>query len=131
MLREFAKEELGAQRCSEDYLEALGYVIGNHAFADRIGTQIEMNRGVEFASEGTMKTIIKQFQKAKIVYRRPKRNAAGYAPNVTFYQGLSSMTDPEDEYTRIQREQDEEDYRGMLILPKLEQSGTRAEEVPY
>ena len=70
LLREFARDTLGAQRCSEQYLDALRVVLGNQAHAERWGYVLEMNVRVPFASVQTMRTIIQQMQKAGITFGR-------------------------------------------------------------
>lgn len=70
LLREFAHDVLGAQRCSDQYLEALRVVLGNQAHADRCGYVLEMNTRVSFASERTMRTLVGQIKAAGIGYGR-------------------------------------------------------------
>jgi hypothetical protein len=68
LLREVARETLGAHRCSEGYLDALRVVLGNQAEAERYGYVLEMNRRVSFAPEQVMRTIIDQMQAAGITF---------------------------------------------------------------
>ncbi len=66
LLREFACGELGALRCSTQYLDALRIVLGNQAHSERYGYRLEMNQRVYFASPRAMRTIIDQMQAAGI-----------------------------------------------------------------
>lgn len=66
LLRDFATETLGAQRCSPQYLAALRIVLGNQAHAERKGYPLEMNLRVAFATERVMRTIIDQMKAAGI-----------------------------------------------------------------
>ena len=68
LLREFARETLGAQRCSEQYLDTLRIVLGNQAEAERYGYVLEMNHRVSFAPRHVMRTIIDQMQAARVSY---------------------------------------------------------------
>ena len=62
VLREMARETLGATRCSEQYLDALRVILGNQAEAEKYGYVLEMNQRVSFASQSVMRTIIDQMQ---------------------------------------------------------------------
>lgn len=66
LLREFAREALGAQRCSIQYLAALRIVLGNQAHAAHKGYPLEMNLRTSFATERVMRTIIDQMKAAGI-----------------------------------------------------------------
>jgi hypothetical protein len=68
LLREFARDTLGAQRCSEQYLDALRVVLGNQADAERYGYALEMNQRVSFASPHVMRQIIGQMQAAGVSF---------------------------------------------------------------
>lgn len=70
LLREFARSELGALRCSAQYLEALRVVLGNQAHAESYRYVIELNIRVPFTSERTMRTIVEQMRAANITYAR-------------------------------------------------------------
>ena len=70
LLREFARSELGALRCSAQYLEALRVVLANQAHAEQRGYVIELNIRVPFTSERTMRTIVEQMRAAKITFGR-------------------------------------------------------------
>lgn len=73
LLREFARDTLGAQRCSEQYLDALRVVLGNQADAERHGYVLEMNQRVIFAPARVMRTIIDQMHAAGITFGRVVR----------------------------------------------------------
>ena len=68
LLTDFAKNRLGAQRCSAQYLEALRVVLGNQARAERMGYVLEMNQRVPFAPPKVMRNIIDQMKAAGITY---------------------------------------------------------------
>lgn len=68
-LRELARE-LGAQRASTQYLDALCIVVGNQARAQRFGYVLELNVRVPFTSERTMRTILRQTKAAGITFGR-------------------------------------------------------------
>lgn len=68
LLREFARDMLGAQRCSAAYLDVLRIVLGNQADAEQKGYTLEMNRRVHFAPPRVMRTIIDQMQDAGITF---------------------------------------------------------------
>ena len=70
LLREFARSELGALRCSAQYLEALRIVLGNQAHAEGHRYVIELNVRVPFTSERTMRTILEQMRATNITYAR-------------------------------------------------------------
>jgi hypothetical protein len=68
LLREFARDTLGAKRCSAVYLNALRIVLGNQADAEQKGYVLELNRRVSFAPEKVMRTILGQMQAAGITF---------------------------------------------------------------
>lgn len=68
LLREVARETLGAKRISKQYLKALRVVLGNQAVAERRGYVLEMNRRVSFASVQVMRTIVDQMRRAERTY---------------------------------------------------------------
>lgn len=65
-LRAFARDCLGAQRVSRDYLQALRVILGNQAMAEREGHVLELNIRTDFATERVMRTIINQMKDAGI-----------------------------------------------------------------
>jgi hypothetical protein len=67
-LREFARDTLGAKRCSATYLNALQIVLGNQADAEQKRYTLEMNRRVSFAPQRVMRTIIDQMQAAGVTF---------------------------------------------------------------
>lgn len=68
LLREFAKDRLGAARCSEQYLDALRVVLGNQAKAEKYGYVLEINLRVRFATQRVMRTIIDQMRARRISF---------------------------------------------------------------
>lgn len=91
VLREFARETLGAARCSESYLDALRVVLGNQADAERFGYVLEMNRRTSFATERTMRTIIEQMEAAGITKGVTVGLGEGRVQVVQVYHGDPSM----------------------------------------
>ena len=68
LLREMARETLGAVRCSQQYLDALRVVLGNQALAERHGYRLEMNVRVTFTTARTMRTILDQMAAAGLTF---------------------------------------------------------------
>lgn len=96
LLREFARDTLGAQRCSEQYLDALRVVLGNQADAERHGYVLEMNQRVSFAPARVMRTIIDQMHAAGITFGRVVRLGEGRSQLVQCFAsdgGRPSMGD--------------------------------------
>lgn len=85
LLREYAREVLGAQRCSAQYLTTLRIVLGNQAHAERMGYPLEMNLRVSFAPERVMRTIIDQMKAAGIIEGVPVRLGQGRIQTVQRY----------------------------------------------
>lgn len=69
-LRAVARDCLGAQRMSVEYLQALRVVLGNQASAEREGHVLELNIRTDFATERVMRTIINQMKVAGITSGR-------------------------------------------------------------
>lgn len=63
-----AAAELGAQRASAQYLDALCIVIGNQARAERFGYVLELNVRVPFTTVRTMRTILDQMRTAGVTF---------------------------------------------------------------
>lgn len=66
LLRDFARDTLGACRIRSGYLEALRVVLGNQAHAERGGYTLEQNCRVTFATFQEMRTINDQMRDAGI-----------------------------------------------------------------
>lgn len=94
LLREWARDMLGAVRCSEDYLAALRIVLGNMARADRHGATLHLANDAPFATRQTMRTILRQLLDAGLVALRQARGAVVYA-----YQGQQ----PSDDHGPLER----------------------------
>ena len=89
LLREFAQMELGAVRCSREYLGALRIVLGNQADAEQKGYLLELNVRVSFATTKTMRTILGQMQTAGILKGVPVGLGTGRRQVVqTYGEGL-------------------------------------------
>lgn len=69
LLRELARDALGAKRMSDQYLEALRIVLGNQAHAEATGRILEMNVRNDFTTERVMRTILDQINGAQITRR--------------------------------------------------------------
>lgn len=67
-LRAFARDTLGAKRCSGQYLDVLRIILGNQADAEQKGYVLEMNQRAPFASPRVMRTIIEQMQAAGVTF---------------------------------------------------------------
>lgn len=71
LLIDFAKSELGAQRCGDKYLQALRVVLGNQADADRKRYPLELNiRNSCDVPERVMRNVIDQMKSAGITKGR-------------------------------------------------------------
>lgn len=79
-LRALARD-LGAQRASAQYLDAMCIVVGNQARAERFGYVLELNVRVPFTSARTMRTIRDQMKAAGLTFGR----------TVQFGQGRSQV----------------------------------------
>src|SRR3990167_1976683 len=82
LLREFAREVLGAERIRVGYLEALRVVLGNQAQAERRGYTLEQNLRVDFATEREMRTINEQMRAAGITKDQMAALGAGRVQTV-------------------------------------------------
>jgi hypothetical protein len=54
LLREWAEQTLGAQRCSAMYMKALRIVLGNMSRADRLGAMLQLTTTAALASRQTL-----------------------------------------------------------------------------
>lgn len=133
LLREFASATLGVKRFSAGYMQALRHVLGNQAHAERLGGTLEMNREVDFTTPRTMRTLIDQFTTAGIVHKRRRRTTGNFSESVACYRPpFVRLTSAVAEYERMQRVQEDVDYRRMLTQPKAMQPlPVREEDFPY
>lgn len=92
LLRETARDTLGALRCSHQYLDALCIVLGNQAHAERCGYLLEMNVRVPFTSERTMRTILDQMADAGITFRKQVSLGQGRAQVVHCFRRRRAST---------------------------------------
>jgi len=110
LLREFARDTLGAVRCSEQYLDALRVVLGNQAQAERYGYLLEMNTRVSFATGRTMRTIIDQLQAAGVSFGSAVGLGKGRRQVVQCFDGrVGRHRDPSAELEYRDRKQEAED----------------------
>ena len=65
---QFARETLGARRCSRQYLDTLRIILGNQADAEQKGYVLEMNQRVSFAPQRVVRTITEQMRAAGITF---------------------------------------------------------------
>ena len=110
LLREMARETLGATRCSEQYLDALRVILGNQAQAEKYGYVLEMNQRVSFASQKVMRTIIDQMQAAGVSFGSVVGLGAGRSQVVQCFSGkVGSHRDPVAELEHRDRQQEAAD----------------------
>ena len=102
LLREFARETLGAKRCSAEYLEALRVVLGNQAWAEQRGIRLELNTRVDFASERTMRTIVSQLEAAGVTHGWTVGLGAGRVQTVQTWTGSKGEALSLDELERLE-----------------------------
>lgn len=135
LLRDFAVQTLGVQRCSRQYLDALRYVLGNMAEADRLGSVLWMSRRsaerLKGVSDNTLRAIGTQLIKAGLCTLLPRRQG-GFVSLTVAYRGASvRLKDAAKELERVERSQEEKDAAQMHYFPEAEDVGIKAEEVPY
>lgn len=131
LLREWAQDELGAKRCSDDYLKALRVVLANVARADRHAASLELsatavcaNGEKPFATRQTLRTLLRQLVAAGLVKRREHGRYSTYI--------YSAKHNPDDSYkaearlNRILRDAEDEEFRRYCASV-----GLRPEHVPY
>ena len=110
LLREMARETLGAVRCSEQYLDALRVILGNQAQAEKYGYVLEMNQRVSFASPNVMRTIIDQMQAAGVSFGSVGGYGQGRSQVVQCFSGkVGSHRGPVAELEHRDRQQEAED----------------------
>lgn len=141
LLREFARDTLGAQRCSEQYLDALRVVLGNQADAERHGYVLEMNRRVTFAPERVVRTIIDQMHAAGITFGRVVRVGDGRSQLVQCFAsrgGRPAMDDntPTDVATAelealYRREEAQNDARQRVAIRRGQLPAADADPWPF
>lgn len=110
LLREFARNTLGAARCSAQYLDALRVVLGNQAVAESSRHVLEMNHRVAFASQRVMRTIIDQMQAARISFGSVVGLGKGRSQEVQCFAGYRPRwNNPAAELDHRDRRQDSAD----------------------
>lgn len=118
LLREWAKTELRAQRCSEKYLQALRHVLSRMSSADLRGELLRLSSTVSYAPRQVMRRILEQMTWAGYVKSWSAGGETHYA-----YRGAPSPRrageDAATEYEKIQRAAEdaalERHYRQMAI----------------
>lgn len=120
------------QRCRKDSLNALRVVLGNQAYAERIGGQLQMSREVSFATQQTMRTLIDRFASEGLAKKERRMTAPGCVNEVAVFRGVPSNHGVyENEYIRLQRTQEEEDFYRMVVFPAEGNFEIEPEAVPY
>ena len=110
LLREMARETLGATRCSDQYLDALRVILGTQAKAEKYGYVLEMNQRVSFASQKVMRTIIDQMQAAGVSFGSVVGLGAGRSQVVQCFPGkVGSHRAPVAELEHRDRQQEAAD----------------------
>lgn len=116
LLREWAMETLGAERCSADYLSALRIVLGNMARADRYGARLRLAQQMPGLGDAPpaiprqrMRTILDQLYRAGLVTRYEHRCGTTFT-----YRGKPRTDKAAEEQSpleRLYREAEETSYR--------------------
>lgn len=94
LLRDFARDTLGAERIRAGYLEALRVVLGNQAHAARRGYTLEQNIRVDFATAREMRTINEQMRAAGITKDHPVKLGAGRVQTVQCFKPSGELGGP-------------------------------------
>jgi hypothetical protein len=135
LLREFARDTLGAVRTSAQYLDALRVVLGNQAHAERNGYTLEMNVRTTFATPRVMRSIIDQMQAADITTSRRVSLGGGhtqvvqvYEPPTVTYGGAQEELEA---MLRAEERATDRGLRGKVWGPKKFPVIISADEVPY
>lgn len=125
MLREIARDTLGAVRCSQKYLDALRIVLGNQAHAEEFGYLLEMNTRTDFATEKVMRTILGQMEQAGITFKKLVVLGHGRSQAIHCFRRCAARRDPEDVLNALLRRTEGE--------CSVDDSPTtiQAEDVPY
>ena len=134
LLREFARETLGATRCSEQYLDALRIVLGNQAEAEKYGYVLEMNQRVDFAPQRVMRTIIDQMQAAGVSFGSVVGLGSGRSQVVQCFPGKSGghMSAADELEYRDRRQEAADDVRREAAISRGEFPRSKVADVdPY
>ncbi len=133
VLIDFAKHTLGMQRCRADSMDALRVILGNQAHAEQIGGRLRLSRTAGFASEQTVRTLIDRFVDAGLARKERLTCARGRTNDIAVFKGVPQDRGHYDhEYIRLQRAQEAEDWRRMVIFPGWDQAcPVPSEDVPY
>jgi hypothetical protein len=124
-LREFARDDLGAARCSQKYLDALRIVLGNQTHAEQFGYLLEMNTRTAFATEKVMRTILCQMDMAGVTFKKQAALGQGRVQAMHCYHRRPTNLDPALVLNALYRRAEGED-----CTPRLP-STIAANEVPY
>lgn len=130
LLRAWAKEELGAARCSDQYLKALRMVLGNMARADRFGALLHLTTVLPFddrlaaISRQTMRTLLEQFKGADLLQGWETPSGTHFVYQGKHRGGTAFMSD--DMYARLARETEDADFERLFASLGLEPA-----DVPY
>ncbi len=126
LLKEYARDDLGAQRISEKYLDALRIVLGNQAHALRYGYDVEMNQRVSFATPKVMRTIVDQMAAAGISQGKAVGLGNGRRQVIQCFSGnqerqpLAWSGDPAEELERMYRSREAEDRYDLTRHPSIQ-----------
>lgn len=91
LVREYAKDTLGAQRVSHGYLEALGTVLGAFAEADRAAVEVRLSqRMTKYGTPQTLRTIQTQMETAGVLTREVRSQGFGFVGQVYVYKPFRS-----------------------------------------
>jgi hypothetical protein len=133
LLREFARDVLGACRFSRGYLPALRVVLGNQAHAERSRHTLEQNVRVEFATERAMRTINRQMEDAGITEGKLVTLGAGRVQTVQcFTPDAKCPTPSRDLCDWLRLEEDQAEARwGGGPPPASVPASIVATDIPY
>lgn len=132
LLREMARETLGAMRCSQQYLDALRVVLGNQAHAERHGYRLEMNVRVTFTTERTMRTILEQMAAAGLTFGKQVSLGQGRAQVVHCFHRRPARAPAAEALEALYRRAEQEPHdRPGAVSPISSLDSVSEEKVPY
>lgn len=129
LLREFARDTLGAVRIRSGYLEALRVVLGNQAHAERHGYTLEQNVRVDFASVQVMRTINEQMNTAGITQGRTVALGNGRVQTMQVF--VPVWTPRVEDLCAVMRREEEQAEARLGTRAATIPDCINAEDIPY